>query len=152
MNLFSALALALGAFLLPSLTVGGETGNQAAQVASDDGVRSSLTSLQLSMNSSRAIPLKRAREKAFALELAVRDLSAQIARYKSYYAEDPAEVTSGEAAAVVTKAYQLSLSLERVGGEQRSISHAARIRTYASKMNLSLPPAETEHVVVAHSK
>lgn len=152
MKLFPVLALVLGACMQPSLAVAGDIGNQSVQAVSDDGVRSSLISLQLNLNSPRAIPVKRAREKAFALELGVRDLSAQIARYKNYYNEAPAEVTSGEAAAVVAKAYQLALSLERVGGEQRSISHAERIRAYASKLNMTLPPAETDHVVIAHSK
>ncbi len=152
MKLFPSIALFLGVCVLPSLAASGDLGGPGGPTSSDDGVKSSLTALHLNLSSSKAIPVKRAWEKAFALELAVRDVSAQISRYKSYYNEDPSEVASGEAAALVAKAYQLSLSLERAGNEPRPISHASRIRAYAFKMNMVLPAADPDHVAIAHSK
>ena len=152
MKLFSAVAIFLGACFLVSLKAAGDAVCPGSQSDSDDGVKSSLTALNLHLSSTKAIPIKKAWEKAFAIELAVRDLTAQIFRYKSYYNEDPAEVTSGEATTIVTKAYQLSVSLERVGSERRPISHAGRIRAYASKMHMELPAPEPDHVTIAHSK
>lgn len=122
------------------MSVAGEVSNEAEtmETSSDSGVSAAVVALQLNLNSLKAIPVKGALDKAFTLELAVRDVTSQVWRYRAYYEELPAEVMSGEVETLFTKAYLLALRLEALPGAKGKISHAARIQYYAQKIDLAI--------------
>jgi len=152
MRSLPALLLAGACFLPFTTTVAGDAvENETRSATSDDGVRASVATLQLSLSSVKAIPAKKAWEEALALELAVRDVTAQIRRYRSYFAEYPSEIVSGEAEALIARAYLLAQSLERLGGPRRNLSHAGRIQAYARTIDVTIPPNDKDHVAVAAS-
>lgn len=152
MKPFPAIALFVGICLLPVSVSADETARPAVPAVSDEGVKSSLTALHLNLSGSKAIPLKKAGEKALALELAVRDVASQVYRYQTYFAEAPLEMTSDETVALIAKAYQMAVVLERTAGQRPLHSHAERIRAYAGKMNVKLPVYEPDRVAVASPK
>jgi hypothetical protein len=136
----SAILITLAIFHLQSLQIAGEVSDRAETIetCTDNGVSAAVVALKLNLNSLKVIPANEALEKAFTLELAVRDVTSQVWRFRSYHEQLPAEVFSGEVETLFTKAYGRALRLETLQGTKRKISHAARILYYSQKLDLSI--------------